>query len=214
MFRFLTKSVTAPFHIFKCHPSSGQFFLTVIPAVDIDAAIIRNLTKDDVVKFYNKFISPSSPDRSKISVHMHAAAIPQQPSDVAKGQEQKALLAQALSQFLLTQSGISADAARLSKALGDIDLTKPESIITSVTTFLAEEMKLADEKVKTVIAQGTKVLVQLLPALIGPPPPEEVEGDQGIIIEDISAFKAGLEMTKGARPVRPLVEFEESSVKL
>lgn len=191
-----------------------EFFLTVIPAVDIDAAIIRNLTKDDVVKFYNKFISPSSPDRSKISVHMHAAAIPQQPSDVAKGEQQKALLAQALSQFLLTQSGISADAARLSKALGDIDLTKPESIITSVTTFLAEEMKLADEKVKTVIAQGTKVLVQLLPALIGPPPPEEVEGDQGIIIEDISAFKAGLEMTKGARPVRPLVEFEESSVKL
>lgn len=133
--------------------------------------------------------------------------------DVARTVQQKTVLAQALSQFLSTQGGISADTAALSKALGDTDLTKPESIIASVATFLTKEVKLADEKVKTVIAQGAIVLKQLLPTLVGPVLPE-VEEDQGVIIEDVYAFKAGLEMTKGARPVRPLVEFEESSVKL
>lgn len=181
--------------------------------------VIKNLNKSKVVEFYNKFISPSSPQRSKTSVHMHAATTPSPPAtlgDLVKVplQQQKTMLSQALSQFLSTQGGISVDATALSEALGDTDLTKPESIIASVTTFLAEDMKLADEKVKTVIAQGASVLKQLLPTLVGPGPPGEEEWDQGIVIEDISAFKAGLEMTKGARPVRPLVEFEESSVKL
>lgn len=148
---------------------------------------------------------------------MHAAATPPPPiapMDIVSTAQQKTVLAQALSQFLSTQGGISADTAALSKALGDIDLTKPESIIASVATFLTKEAKLADEKVKTVIAQGASVLKQLLPTLVGTVLLEEGEGDQGVIIEDVYAFKAGLEMTKGARPVRPLVEFEESSVKL
>lgn len=148
---------------------------------------------------------------------MHAAATPPppiSPMDVTSAAQQKTVLAQALSQFLSTQGVISTDTAALSKALGDVDLTKPESIIASVTTFLTKEVKLADEKVKTVIAQGASVLKQLLPTLVGTVLPEEVEVDQGVIIEDVYAFKAGLEMTKGARPVRPLVEFEESSVKL
>lgn len=148
---------------------------------------------------------------------MHAAATPPPPLapvDASRAVQQKTVLAQALSQFLSTHGGISTDTAALSKALGDIDLTKPESIIASVATFLTKEVKLADEKVKTVIAQGASVLKQLLPTLVGNVLPEEVVGDQGVIIEDVYAFKAGLEMTKGARPVRPLVEFEESSVKL
>lgn len=147
---------------------------------------------------------------------MHAAATPPPPLapvDVAKAVQQKTVLAQALSQFLSSHGGISTDTAALSKALGDIDLTKPESIIASVATFLTKEVKLADEKVKMVITQGASVLKQLLPTLVGNVSAEEV-GDQGVVIEDVYAFKAGLEMTKGARPVRPLVEFEESSVKL
>lgn len=147
---------------------------------------------------------------------MHAAATPPPPLapvDVAKAVQQKTVLTQALCQFLSSHGGISTDTAALSKALGDIDLTKPESIIASVASFLTKEVKLADEKVKMVITQGASVLKLLLPTLVGNVPPEQV-GDQGVVIEDVYAFKAGLEMTKGARPVRPLVEFEESSVKL
>lgn len=143
---------------------------------------------------------------------MHAAATPLPPLTSVDVAQQKTVLAQALSQFL-SNHGISTDTTALSKALGDIDLTKPESIIASVATFLTKEVKLADEKVKMVITQGASVLKLLLPTLVGNVPPEEV-GDQGVVIEDVYAFKAGLEMTKGARPVRPLVEFEESSVKL
>lgn len=184
--------------------------------VDIEVEIIRNLTKADIVRFYDEFINPGSHKRSKISVHMHAAASPPPtpaPADDEIAEQPKTVLAQALSQFLSTQGVICADTTALSKALDNTDLTKPESIIASVSTFLSKEVKLADEKVKMVIAQGASVLKQLMPTLLGSAP-SDVVGSQGEVIEDVYAFKAGLEMTKGARPVRPLVEFEESSVKL
>lgn len=175
--------------------------------------MIRNLTKADVVEFYNTFIDFSSPKRSKISVHMHAAATPPPPAPVPTS-DQKATLALSLSQFISSQGGVSVDAVNLAKALESTDLTKAESIIGSVTTFLSKELKLSDEKVKVIIDQGSALLEPMLSKLSGSLPNEKFDGDQGQIIEDVYGFKAGLEMTKGARPVRPLVEFEESSVKL
>ena len=42
------------------------------PAVHHDAANIKALTKSDMLEFYNTYILPSSPMRSKLSVHLNA----------------------------------------------------------------------------------------------------------------------------------------------
>lgn len=39
-----------------------------------DAAQVKALTKEDMVLFYNQYLLPSSPIRSKISVHLNAQA--------------------------------------------------------------------------------------------------------------------------------------------
>lgn len=42
------------------------------PVVHEDATTIRTLSKADMLEFYNRFILPSSPLRSKLAIHLNA----------------------------------------------------------------------------------------------------------------------------------------------
>jgi insulysin len=51
------------------------------PAVHHDAAHIKALTKADMIEFYNYFVLPASPARSKLAIHLNA----QTPKEGPKG---------------------------------------------------------------------------------------------------------------------------------
>lgn len=55
-------------------------YLTLRP-VHHDAAHIKSLTKADIVEFFDHYLSPASPLRSKLSIYLHA----QGTSPVAEG---------------------------------------------------------------------------------------------------------------------------------
>ena len=46
--------------------------MTNIVTVHEDAAAIKVLTKADMIEYYNRFILPSSPLRSKLAIHLNA----------------------------------------------------------------------------------------------------------------------------------------------
>jgi insulysin len=51
-----------------------------------DAANIKALTKDDMIQFFAHYISPSSPARSKLAVHLLAQGVSEAPSPAVKPQ--------------------------------------------------------------------------------------------------------------------------------
>ncbi|CUS07597.1 unnamed protein product [Tuber aestivum] len=180
--------------------------------IDIEVDIIRSITKPEMLDFYNKFIDPESHTRSKASVHMHAAAVAEAP----KPADKEAIVGK-ICEYISTRSGVETDPAVFSKALSAADLTKPESAMNRFLECLTQDLKIPPETAQSIAQEGATILATLLPSLTkaNPLPQEEGEiGDQGEVIEDICAFKARLQLTKGATPVKPLVEFEESSVKL
>lgn len=161
--------------------------------------------------FYNKLIDPASPTRSKISVHMHAAATPNGVLDPTIPLQQNNVLIEELCSYISLQAGKRADPLVVSRALAGVDITTPESVLSALSHYLIDDLKLSKEKAGAIVAEMEPVMVKLLPQ---PVTVDEEIADQGEIIEDVHAFKRSLEMSRGPCPVKPLVEFEESSVKL
>lgn len=65
---------------------SHQLVLTNLIQVHHDAANIKSLTKENMIQFYNQFILPSSPLRSKLAIHLIAqgSSLPEEkPEDQA-----------------------------------------------------------------------------------------------------------------------------------
>lgn len=120
---------------------------------DNDVAHLQPLTRAELVEFFNHYISPSSPVRAKLAVHMLAQS---SPKSVSVGGPEKDGVT----------SGLEAKSVEA-----------PIEII-------------GEEKVKT------------------------GNGTTPVIIKDVHAWKAGLEVSRGARPVRNLSDFEELEAKL
>ncbi|KAL7274797.1 metalloprotease [Rhizina undulata] len=182
--------------------------------IDAEVELLRGITKAELVDFFKRYIDPASPTRSKVSVHLNAIAKPPTPDM----KEQKKVLTTAVSQFLATKAGIYVDSSALDKRFENVDPAEIPAIVSAIETYLVQDAKLEADKVKALISQGPRVLEKLLPTLLESKDAghaeEELLKGQGDIIEDVWTFKAGLMATKGARPVRPLVEFEENGVKL
>jgi len=174
--------------------------------IDADVETIREITKNEMIDFYNKYIDPSSPGRSKVSVHLHAAAKP----DSA---EMKPVLAKTISEQI-SKLGITVDVQGLTAALADVDISKSDGILSAVVGHIEKTQKVAEDTLSALKEQGQK-LMKGLPQFGGSANDAEDLGDFGEdITEDIASFKAGLEISRGARPVKPLEMFEETTVKL
>jgi len=190
--------------------------MSLPPLVDIEVDIIRNITKAEILDFYNKFIDPASHTRSKASVHMHAAAAAGAP----KPNHNDAIIGK-ICEYISTYSGTETDPVVISKALSAVDPAEPESAMSGFLQCLTQDLEISPETAQSIVQEGAAILTTFLPSLVKVNAPlqeeeeeEEEIGDQGEVIEDIRAYKARLQLTKGAMPVRPLVEFEESSAKL
>ncbi|OCK75895.1 hypothetical protein K432DRAFT_307572 [Lepidopterella palustris CBS 459.81] len=128
--------------------------------VDHDVAHLTPLTKADLVAFYKQYISPSSPARAKLAIHMLA----QLTSETDVPAERKTLLEQGK--------------ANIQNALGE-----------SASQSLEVEINGSGQKN---IGNGTTP----------------------VVITDVHAWKASLEVSRGARAVRDLSDFEDLGAKL
>lgn len=131
-------------------------------------------------------------------------------------EQQRQTLVQNLTQFLV-EAGVKAEAEVLSRYFKDVDILVPENIAITVASYLKEDWKLDDANITPIMERGVSLLKDLHPQLVGNSNDNEEGGHtlkDSVVIEDVIAWKAGLTLTRAARPVRPLVEFEETESKL
>ena len=156
--------------------------------------------------FYNKYIDPASSTRAKVSIQMPAAG---KSAPAGMSEEAKQGMFTAISQFY-TAKGVATEAKEIAAALANVNLGNSEEIVGGLYKFLQEVKNLSDEKLQAIHTEGTELLKQAVTAV----PQEPKAEDFGEVIEDVVAWKAGCPVTAGARPIKPLVEYQDSSCKL
>ena len=212
---------------------SGRFWAHItneyfdFKQVEDDVAHLRPLTKDDLVTFFKQYIDPASSARAKLSVHMVAQLSPKALGDTMDSAEQKKKVITLLATYF-TSLGIDADAMKLEKRFGDVDTASGDaaSIIQAVKGYLKEDVKLDEARVKDVVDQGQQLLSTALPVLgteVQRIATDEKNGAEDndvpttkatTFIGNVHEYKAGLQASAGARPVKDLSEFEDIEPKL
>lgn len=142
-----------------------------------------------MIEFYNKFFSPSSSSRARISVHLHA-----------RGAGKLDLKIIDLLQSL---------------ELKDVPQEKRQSL-DLLDNYLKEELGLPDGKRDSITSQAKELgLGQTTQDSV---PGATTNGVSAVAaaqeIIDVRQYKAGLLASLGARPVKDLSEFEETDAKL
>lgn len=152
----------------------GKYCLLLISysIVNEDAAVIKTLTKADMIEFYKHYIHPESPARAKIAIHL-----------IAQGTAPSAVAATAAS---------SADTA--------------EKVTKNATTLIEKGISaLGFSKTPSsdAPAEGATNGVK-----------KDINGTTPIVITNVRAFKAGLQVSAGPIAVKDMSEFEDLDAKL
>jgi insulysin len=183
-------------------------------AADTDAEHLDKLTKRDMTDFYSHYISTSSSKRSKLSVHLQAQSKPKEPT-----LDEKKASAIAALQVILTQHKIEPKVEDVQSRVKDVP--SAEAIPEAISTYLSSLS--LDPAVADKVLDETKAALGV--AESGLPAEPEVLSDKvdvksvsdashPVIIKDIHAFKASMQVSAGVRPVRNLDEFVEIGEKL
>jgi insulysin len=155
----------------------------------LDADQIKLITKTDIEEFYNKYFSPVSTSRARISVHLHARGAGELDNKIIN---------------LLKKSGLE-----------DVPAEKRQSV-ELLTGHLKEERKMPDSQARTIISQAKEL--GLKQAVEGAEAGSALHGapavESATEITDVRRFKASLLASAGARPVKDLSEYEEVDAKL
>ncbi|KAF2235935.1 LuxS/MPP-like metallohydrolase [Viridothelium virens] len=208
---------------------SNEFF--DFEQVDEDVAHIQPLTKPDVLEFFRYHMVPSSPHRTKASIHLRAQSSAS--DDTVSETREKAI---AVILKILSQLGVAkVDEALLRERFKDVEL-QVDSITNGILSFLENDAAMAKDEVAKIIEQVKMILAQVFPAK----PDTEVNGSPAMpngtvnnteqagqkpsqlsngitepqVIKDPWSWKAGMEVSKGPRAVKDLSEFEELEPKL
>jgi insulysin len=215
--------------------------------------MLESLAKQDLIEFYNHYISPASTKRAKLAIHMVANT-----DNTGKSQvgplplaEQRSLSIQVVDK-VLNQLSIKSDLDILNSKFAQLeDLTvdntcstlrsylesleptldkhKLNEAIATAEPFLKDLLKPGKETpatatvatngdaekstVESIVQKGQAGIGALLNTLgvQGGSPSTKREG---VIIEDVASWKAGMELSSAPSPVKPLVLYEELNVKL
>ena len=191
------------------------------------------MTKDDILGFYKYYISPSSPNRAKVAIHLIAQSSAADLAAKTSSAEKRQKLVEKISE-MLEQIGLEdTNTADLTKRIEKVDLTAggAKDIMVAVGGYLKDSAGLAAEQVEAVVEQGQIALASVLPSLgivpkdsnaateesAQPNGEPEANGEvqsKTVVIEDVKAFKASMPLSAGVRPVKDLSEFEELEAKL
>lgn len=182
---------------------------------DIESEIVKQIKKEELVEFYKEFIHPASPRRAQLSVHMVAASQTEGRTPVQLNlPEQKTLLSQAVAQLLGTDAN-KVDVGRLGTLFANLDTITKDTTTPVLRSFL-DSSPLKETEKTSIIERFGAALTSILPKETGGQllDDELYKYGKPELIEDGCTWKAELQLSAASRPVKPLVEFEESSVKL
>ncbi|KAH7071172.1 Metalloenzyme, LuxS/M16 peptidase-like protein [Paraphoma chrysanthemicola] len=182
---------------------------------DTDAEHLDKLTKKDMTNFYAHYISPSSSKRSKLSVHLQAQSKPKEPTL----DEKKASAVSAL-QVILSEHKIEPKLEEMQTRINDTSSAEaiPEAVSTYLSGVLTLEKEVADK-----ILDETKAALGVADSGL-PAEPEVLDetadmesvtdASHPVLIKDMHAWRASMQVSAGVRPVRNLDEFVEVAEKL
>jgi insulysin len=168
-----------------------------------------------MVDFYNHYISTSSSQRSKLSVHLQAQAKAKEPSL----DERKTAAAAAL-KIILAEHKITAKDEAFQARIKDV--SSKDAIPDAVATHLTDDLKVDKEVANKVLDEAKAALGVADSGLPAAPQALDASADvksivdasHPVLIEDVHAWKASMQVSSGVRPVRNLEEFVEVAEKL
>ncbi|KAH7350004.1 insulin-degrading enzyme [Plectosphaerella cucumerina] len=161
-----------------------------------DAEHVKQLTKADMVEFFQTYIKPGSATRAKLSVHLVAQGS-------AASDEKMTELLKSLNLEKATETKVKAS------------LLRPEmrNDAESLQLYLKTELNLADDKVAAVVAAARDP--ETGPKVNGTSEETKaVAGSEPVLITDIRSFRASLQATSGAKSKTDLSEYEDLDAKL
>ncbi|KIY01767.1 uncharacterized protein Z520_01905 [Fonsecaea multimorphosa CBS 102226] len=184
--------------------------------VDRDVASIRQLTKDDMKRFYAQYIDPESPKRRKLSIHLEAQA--SSPVPEVSPAQQKDQFVGLIGQVLGSLS-IDVDEEKLKVQFENVDPSSLPQVSNAVKEYIGTSTSPA--KSNETLEQMKQAIPQMQVALKIKPvePPKDVtevaaQIPTPVIIKDVARWRAGLEVTKGPVPVEDVHNFEDLEPKL
>ena len=177
---------------------SRDHMLPFAPSTDLfpdqrEAELVKSLTKTDMVDFYNTYISPASPRRARISVHLHAQGAGELDTKVIS---------------VLQGAGLT-----------DVPPEQRQSLDLA-EKYIQEKTSLGEDKVGSIIKALKEVgLTQAAPEEDSNETPGDIANgsdaiDKACEIKDIRKFKAGLMTSSGAHPVKDMSEYWDPDSKL
>ncbi|CAF9915700.1 MAG: Insulinase (Peptidase M16) [Heterodermia speciosa] len=192
--------------------------------VDHDVAHIKPLTKEDMIRFCEYYINPTSRTRAKLSIHMIAQSSPKAVGGSMSDEEKTEKVLSLLGKFL-TATGVEADMEKLRRRSQAVNIAKGEqkAIVEVVSSYL-KECSVPEEQCSLIIEQGRQLLTTALPSL-GIEVQPEVEEGAGVLppapevkattyVTNVQEFKASLMASAGPTPVTDLKEYEDIEPKL
>lgn len=200
-----------------CYPPRSQEFGTNNDTADVDAATLEKLTKKDMVEFYSHYISTSSPQRSKLSVHLQAQA---KAKAKEPSLEEKKTAAAAALKIILAEHKLTSNDEAFQARIKDAPST--EAISDAVASHLTEDLKVDKDVANKVLDEAKAALGVADSGLPAAPTSLDASADvksvvdasHPVLITDIHAWKASMQVSAGVRPVRNLEDFVEVAEKL
>lgn len=197
------------------HQDNSYAGMTNNETADTDAEHLDKLTKKDMTDFYAHYISPSSSKRSKLSVHLQAQSKPKEPTL----DEKKASAISAL-QVILSEHKIESKLDELQTRINDT--SSAEAIPEAVSTYLGDVLTLEKEVADKVLDETKAALGVADSGLSAEPEVLDETADvesvtdasHPVLIRDMHAWRASMQVSAGVRPVRNLDEFVEVVEKL
>jgi insulysin len=187
-----------------------------------DVAAIETLTKAEMLEFVDQYISPASPHRAKLSVHLLAQTSPSEIAAHTSPAERLEKLKELIIEFL-EEEDLPVDEDKLKARVQTPGLLEggADSIAAAIGKYLSEDAGLPAEEVEELLVKGKPMLSSVL-ASVGIQTAVMLDDKAPAVkdalpaptkIEDVTEFKRGLQPSIGSIPVTEINKFENLEAK-
>jgi insulysin len=178
--------------------------------VDHDVYQIDRLNKEDLTRFFERYISPASKSRAKIAIHLVAQGAPSTVIESAPPGAKSEMMLEALTKLFKAHS-IDIDVKKLGSQLEHLTISaaNPGPLADAVLSYLTKDANIPEAIAKTVVQGLTDA-----DGFGGAQVKAKDASEPPSTIEDVHAFKASLNVSAGPQPVKDLSEFEDLEAKL
>lgn len=191
------KNIREEAYFYWHHVTNGYYNF---PQPDTDAEILRSLSKQDIVDFYNTHVSPKSPTRSKLVVNLRSHS----PPAVADDRRLTAVIVNAAHDRDLDWD--DGDFADFSKAC---DGHNADEIFAKLPAVL-EDKNLSSSEIQSFVTDVKAAYA----SLAGSGRYSLPDADKRVVIDDVGLFKSTQALTEAPYPLQDLSVYMENEAKL